>query len=882
MELKHVVIWGLLSFVILSSFLVTAWECNAKKIKILQLLTPMQLFTVGVFIASILIFIPYYYFIYDFGDFCKPLRPFFLSVHNALRMFVVDADFEPIAQMLPLERADGTVTDVTRAVVRIVFSGYCAVLYVVAPILTFTNVLAYFKNIIGAVRYWMIAFKKLYIMSELNEKSIALAESIAEKHRNKKEAGRKSAKAFVIVFTDVFSRNEEENYELMERAMKLGAICLKRDIIHLDIFSKKGDVEVFLIGSDESENTSQAIQITKELNKRNKKQNVKVFAFCSKPGTEHIFNSLQYDNLLNYASEKDFAESTFKLRRINEMRQLIWNTISQMELFSLARRHNNVLSVLIVGFGKYGPEFFKALLWYCQFEGYTLEINIVDGRQKKKDGRCPVRAIIDRISPEIMAKNRFSGNTGEAQYDIEVFSGVDAQTYELDELLYNGDGQRGIRERLKRTNLVFVALGDDDINIATAIHLRSVFDRITGFQAKTNTSENGEPVAIYSVVYDELKSGILKDKNEMKCDADSTKNKQSSLKTDSDQNEHLERPREAERNMQTDGGAPAVHGTKKGTTGPSPAQTDTQTEEKPAKPDALGKEVVGNQENVFSGQGDAAAESSAKNNEAAAQHEARDQKGFNRNHRMDTASSDEQETVRLINYKGVPYNIRFIGGMSSQFNYRNIYDEELEDEAFERHTEWVKHEARVYQEWKDDKDKIRKHSWGFEDWYSVMEELEKDEKKPTKKEPRMLALLKRITVKLRRKAETEEEQAEREKDKKKEEIRQKWNDYKKQERKKYQKFEYFRLSSIAKQLYMDCIAKDEELKKAVTCEKSEPKQTCDCPCCQIRKRSEHMRWNAFVRTMGYIYCEEKRDDRALLHPNLRPWDELDELEKAKD
>ena len=848
MELKHVVIWGLLSFAVFSTFLVTAWICNAKKIKILQLLTPMQLFTVGVFIASVFIFIPYYYFIYDFGDFCKPLRPFFLSVHNALRMFVVDADFDPIAQMLPLERADGAATDAARAVVRILFSGYCAALYVVAPVLSFTNVLAYFKNIIGAVRYWMIVSKKLYIMSELNEKSMALAESIADKHRDEKENG-DPTKPFAIVFTDVFSRNEEKNYELMERAMNLGAICLKKDIIHLDIVSKKGDVEVFLIGNDESENTSQAIRITKELNKMNKKQNVKVFAFCSKPGTEHIFNSLQYNNLLNYATEKGFAESTFKLRRVNEMQQLIWNTISKMNLFHLARKHNKTLSVLIVGFGRYGPEFFKALLWYCQFEGYTLEINIVDGRQKKANGICPVTAIIDRIGPEIMKLNR-SKKEGEAQYDIEVFSGVDAQTYELDDLLYNGDGRCGIRERLKRTNLVFVALGDDDINIATAIHLRSVFDRINGFTAKKDTSENMEPVAIYSVVYDELKSGILKNRNEMKGETASDGNKQGTHKEEQSESKDVQQQERAEQNESIDGGQTVGSVGEEGVRHDTAAKlnkngTSASTEEKTADPDL--RQVDERQENrhaktaeqtvlsqaIAEGMKNADHEDGAsEQNQIAEEQKPKDENGADKNSHKDKTTLDDQQTVRLINHKGVPYNICFIGGMSSQFAYKNIYNYDLEQKAYRCHLEWVDHSETVKREWDEGKEKKPELIRKFKEDFDYCESIKRD---PT------------------------------------------------EEKKKYEKFEYFRLSSIARQLYKDCIEGDEELKSEIVDAQTQPhQQTCECDKCLKRKRSEHRRWNAFLRTMGYSFDAETRDDRALLHPNLRPWDQLNELEKAKD
>ena len=170
-------------------------------------------------------------------------------------------------------------------------------------------------------------------MSELNEKSAALAKSIYDKDNKS-----------VIVFAEVFRQNKEEHYELFTQANSLKAICLKKDVTHLDIASKKGDVEIFLIGNDESENVSQAVKITNDLNKINSKHNVKVFVFSSNTGSACIIDSLKYDNLIQYAGDNDFGEHCFKIRRINERQQLIWNTVPEMKLYDLAENNDKTLS----------------------------------------------------------------------------------------------------------------------------------------------------------------------------------------------------------------------------------------------------------------------------------------------------------------------------------------------------------------------------------------------------------------------------------------------------------------------------------------------------------------------------------------------------------
>lgn len=105
----------------------------------------------------------------------------------------------------------------------------------------------------------------------------------------------------------------------------------------------------------------------------------------------------------------------------------------------------------------------------------------------------------------------------------------------------------------------------------------------------------------------------------------------------------------------------------------------------------------------------------------------------------------------------------------------------------------------------------------------------------------------------------------------------------KKTRKKYEQYEYYRLSSIAKELYQREIKRNKTTLLAQTvCLEDEKKQTCVCKNCIRRKKSEHMRWNAYTRVIGYAYKKDVRADRALLHKNLCAWENLSEREKQKD
>ncbi len=678
------ILFGVISLVLGGSILLYERSSRKDGKREKRILSSVHVYTIGVFASVFCLFIPVYYTSYPFGDAYSFVRPILLAIHTSFRIFILDGDFDIVVDAL-LDQSTW---------LRVCWSFYAAMLYVAAPVLTFTNVLSLFKNVKGECRYVLRRTGKHYIMSELNAKSIALAKSIRKKNADA-----------VIVFTDVFGHNEEQGYELLAQAGDMKAICLKKDITHVDITSRKDDVEIFLIGNDESENLSQAVKITTDLNRKNTKHNVKVFVFSTKPGAAHIVDSIKYENLLEHASRCGYGEKSFKLRRIDEKQQLIWNTIPEMNLYQLADRHDKTLSVMIVGFGSYGEAFFKTLVWYCQFEGYKLQIHVLDKQGDPESGKNHIQAIINRTCPELLKKNR-SESGGDAQYDIEIFPGVDVLTSDLDEMIaYQGDDpeKMAVSQRLKSTNLVFVSLGDDDLNIEVSIYLRSLFDRVNGVTAKRGIDWNDEAVDIYSVVFDDQKSKILYNKKF------------------ADGNEHL-----------------------------------------------------------------------------------------------------------LLNHKNIPYHIHFIGSMSSQFDYGNIYDAVLEQRANKHHSSWVAIEEKVYQEWQEanDQENLDKHEWYYES-EKTAEAVENAKRK-------------------------------------------------------YEQYEYYRNSSIAKELYQREIKKNPALVDATTCLEKSGKQICRCENCIRRKLSEHRRWNAYMRVIGFSYQGGKRADRALLHDMLCDWDDLSELERMKD
>lgn len=396
-----------------------------------RILTPTNIMFFGTVISSFVLFLPVYAqaFAPDFYE-GKIGKTILLSVHNMIRLFVVDGDFEIIQNAVSS----------LDAWLATAYSVFAAVLFVCAPLLTFGFLLSFFKNISSYRRYIGSFFKDVYVFSELNEKSFTLARSI---YANKKVC---------IVFTDVFEKNEEESYELLDKTRELGAICFKKDIlsIRFRLHSLSGKITFFAIGSDENENEKQAFEL--------------IEAYKTRPNTMlYLFSSSVDSELLMTSANK----GEVKVRRVHDIRALVYRTLYDRgeTFFANAKQvdtHEKQIAAVVVGTGLYGTEMLKALPWFCQMDGYRVRVDAFD--------RDPLaESKFTALCPELMSPD-YNGVyvDGEAQYRLHIHSGLDVLSAEF---------AKKIKE-LTDTTYVFVSLGSDEANIRTAVTLRMLFEQI--------------------------------------------------------------------------------------------------------------------------------------------------------------------------------------------------------------------------------------------------------------------------------------------------------------------------------------------------------------------------------------------------------------------
>ena len=420
-----------------------------------QLLDPLKILFLGVILAAVAMFIPVYINTFKTTH-CGVVETFLLSVHNVIRLFVVDGEFKFI-------------TDNLVGVSDQVYTGYTilfAVLFVTAPVLTFGFVMSFFKNASAYWRYISHHKTDAFIFSELNEKALAAVESLQSKNR-------------LFIFTDVSEDDSEQVHELAEQAKELGAICFKKDIVALDFsfHSKNSSIHFFTISEDPSRNVEQALQLLESFKYRDR---TNLYVFSTQPESEMLLANA-------FDSEKNPNRPIkIKVRRVNEVRSLIFRTLYEdgyQNIFESALDDGTgekKINAVVIGMGQHGTEMTKALAWVCQMDGYAVQIDSFDvakNAEEKFKFACP----------ELMA---FSGKLdipGESRYTIHIHPDTDVDTQAFEKILAD----------LPETTYVFVALGNDERNIAVAINLRTRFERM------------GRKPVIQAVVYNTNKKEAL-------------------------------------------------------------------------------------------------------------------------------------------------------------------------------------------------------------------------------------------------------------------------------------------------------------------------------------------------------------------------------------
>lgn len=411
-----------------------------------KILTPLNAFTLCFFVATMLVFYPIFYFNTFASDMniVKIFKALLLSIYTPLQVFFLNGDFGLVSEFAGL--LDKPLSTV--------YSTYMSIIYTVAPVLVAGYILSFFKESASLIKYSFYKNSDIYIFSEMNERSIALAQDIVSNKQRRQ----------VLVFADVIEQDNQD-VELIEQAKMLGAICFKKDILDIGIkFTRKNFVrKLYFIGNNEDENLSQALTLINR--KRGSKldtDKLQLYVFSNSANSEALLNSIDNGNI--------------KVRRINENRNMAFQLIREQPIFQNVKPEDKKINIAIVGLGGYGEEILKAVCWCGQLPGYSLTVHVFE----KDNGQEKIKF----SAPELV-KNNNKNIPGDAQYNIVFHDGIDIRSsHFIDEI-----------SKIKDITTVCVSLGDDELNIETSMRIRVALKR---FQS--------DMPPIYAVVYSTSKT----------------------------------------------------------------------------------------------------------------------------------------------------------------------------------------------------------------------------------------------------------------------------------------------------------------------------------------------------------------------------------------
>lgn len=448
-------IW-IVSFVISALFLIIGiiFTVIMSKTKESGFKNPFNTFFASVFASSSVLFFPVYINVFcaEQNIFSRLLKILLLSVHNTMRLFILDGDFTIITEYI--NKDSGWI--------YYHYTCLAAVLFVIAPVLTFGFVLTFFKNFSSNLRYLRHQFAPVFVFSELNERSVVLAEDLSK--NNKKR---------LVVFTNTFEDNEKTDSELIERAKNIGAILFKNNISVANFFrhSKKSEINFFIISDNESENLNHVLNL---IDKYRNRAQTSIFVFSTDISTELVLNNVD--------------KGKIKVRRIQEVQSLINRNIydnGYEKIFDSAKPVDvnlKLINAVVIGMGLHGTEMTKSLAWVGQMHGYRIQVTSYD-IDKRADQKFMA------ICPDLLAPENNTGifDENESCYKITVKPDVDVTSKEFFDSL----------DTLGDITYVFVSLGSDEMNIKTAINVRSYLLR------------NGSAPVIDAVVFDTKKKKSL-------------------------------------------------------------------------------------------------------------------------------------------------------------------------------------------------------------------------------------------------------------------------------------------------------------------------------------------------------------------------------------
>lgn len=323
------------------------------------------------------------------------------------------------------------ITAVNAALDIRVYRIFAVILYTVSPLFAGAFVLELVANILKKFKFTVSLAKDTYIFTELNAKSLVLADSC------KKWCSE-------VIFLGV---REEDKITCSEACARKGYYIL--DYTPETAFKKaqnrflrciwmgKGSSNIYFIDTDEKLAIEKMAKFLEKVSLE--KTNVKCKAYLLS-----VFS--EAEALIDYHKEK----VGIRLRLIDPAQIISYKILEECPLYAIPERnHKDGYNVTVIGMGNVGMHIAKDVIWCGQrLEGREPTVNIVDRESEEK-----LRGFFEYKYPELNSEN----------YNINYFS-ADARSKTFDDLLAN---------ELSKSECFIICLGDDLLNAEVAREIRA-------------------------------------------------------------------------------------------------------------------------------------------------------------------------------------------------------------------------------------------------------------------------------------------------------------------------------------------------------------------------------------------------------------------------
>ena len=297
------------------------------------------------------------------------------------------------------------------------------VLLIIAPLFTVGITLSFFSEKFVRLIYRIRSeFRDTYLFSAINERTLCIAEDVAE-------TDRKVVIAFALRISE-----DDIDAESLARIKNINAYVINDDVASVK-HSLRHTRNYYLLSKNDSENLEAGLRIYQRYNKE-RTDKVNMWLYTKNEISEVIFDHLY---------------ETFNVRLINEEGLIARTLATNYPVFDAVK--DGRLSILIVGGGHIGLEILRTMtMCSCLGEEITVDINVIDLNGDKS------RDIFEKSSPSLAEK-----------WNVK-FHSADVKSASLSKAL----------DSVAPTYIV-ICLGNETLNMETALYIRRKYGIADGF-----------------------------------------------------------------------------------------------------------------------------------------------------------------------------------------------------------------------------------------------------------------------------------------------------------------------------------------------------------------------------------------------------------------